>query len=58
MNEMVQIYQVAFQTNPRHVWKTLTEQQRQTVLRTFVQICHSFIDQGKKEGKDEPDPER
>ena len=53
MKEPVQAPQ-ALQTIPQRVWKTLTETQRQAVLRTFVRICQTLINQNRKEGKHEP----
>jgi hypothetical protein len=55
MKELAQTTLIAFPTMPQHVWKTLTTEQRQEVLHNFLQVCHSLIDQSRKERSDEPD---
>jgi hypothetical protein len=39
---------------PHQVWQTLTTAQRQTVLRTMVQICQRLIIQSREEETNEP----
>lgn len=57
MKELAQTTLIAFPTMPHHAWKTLTAEQRKEVLHTFVQICHSLIDQSRREVSDEPGPD-
>jgi hypothetical protein len=57
MKEPVQRSPTIFPAIPRQVWLTLTEQQRQLVLQTFVRVCQTLLTQSRKERQHEPAPD-